>query len=106
MKISHAKWTKNNSNLQHRVSLAVAISVVYFIRREEKKLKKSERYIDIIAGSPKIRRARRSVVVYELLGPQYYSMKAYRMSNESFVKLVEKISPSLPHTDSSMARQG
>jgi hypothetical protein len=62
MKISHAKWTKNNSTLQHRVSLAVAISVVYFISEGKRKnFKKTERYINIIPGSPKIRRARRSV---------------------------------------------
>ena len=55
-------------------------------------------------GSPKIRRARRSVEeIYELLGPTYF-MKAYRMSYQSFVRLVEKISPYLPDIDSSMAR--
>ena len=87
-----------------RVSLAVAISVVYYIRRKEKKLKKKKRVTSIIPGSLKIRRARRSVEeIYKLLGPQYF-MKAYRMSYKSFVKLVEKISPSLNYTDSSMAR--
>jgi DDE superfamily endonuclease len=104
MLISDSKWTTKNSTLQHRVNLAVAITVAYYLRRKERKFKKkAERYINMI-GSPKIRRARRSVEeIYELLGPTYF-MKAYRMSYQSFVRLVEKISPYLPDIDSSMAR--
>jgi hypothetical protein len=105
MKVSNSKW-KNKSNLQHRVTLAVVSSLLYVIRRKEKKLKKkAELYYDAaLPGSPKIKRARRSVEdVYASLGDIYFK-RAYRMTYESFVRLVEKISPYLPHSDACMAR--
>ena len=67
--------------------------------------KKAELYYDVaLPGSPKIKRARRSVEdVYASLGEIYFK-RAYRMTYESFVRLVEKISPYLPHSDACMAR--
>jgi len=43
MLISDSKWTTKNSTLQHRVNLAVAITVAYYLRRKERKLKKKQR---------------------------------------------------------------
>jgi hypothetical protein len=53
-------------------------------------------------SSPKIRRRRKSVEeIYEQLGPTSFK-RAYRMSYESFFKLVEKITPYLPQSDACM----
>jgi hypothetical protein len=89
MQLSNSKW-KDSSNLQHRVTLGVVTSLIYVIRRREKKLKrKAELYYDN-SGSPKIRRARRTVEeVYECLGDVYFK-RAYRMTYESFRKLADK----------------
>jgi hypothetical protein len=74
MKVFNSKW-KNKSNLQHRVTLAVVSSLLYVIRRKEKKLKKkAELYSNTaLPGSPKIKRARQSVEdVYASLGDIYF----------------------------------
>jgi hypothetical protein len=106
MKVSNSKW-KNKSNLQHRVTLAVVSSLLYVIRRKEKKLKKKAElvyYDAALPGSPKIKRARQSVEdVYASLGDIYFK-RAYRMTYKLFVRLVEKISPYQPHSDACMAR--
>jgi transposase len=62
MKVSTSKW-KKTSNLFHHIMLAVAASLLYAIRRKEKKLKrKAKTYANAaIPGLPKIRRARHSV---------------------------------------------
>jgi hypothetical protein len=103
MQLSNSKW-KDSSNLQHRVTLGVVTSLIYVIRRREKKLKrKAELYYDN-SGSPKIRRARRTVEeVYECLGDVYFK-RAYRMTYESFRKLADKISPYMQQGDLGYAR--
>ena len=84
MKVSHSKW-KKTSNLQHQITLAVATSLLYVIRRKERKMKKKAEMMHTNAalpGSAKIRRARPSVEeVYECLGDLFFK-RAYRMTYE------------------------
>ena len=105
---SRSSFFKHEPSIfSQRVTHAVAVSLVYYIKRKERKIKKrAEIYYrdNSPCSSPKIRRRRTSVEeIYEQLGPTYFT-RAYRMSYESFVKLVEKISPYLPQSDACMAR--